>query len=65
MAKKKKGGNETPVQQNFVAKHARTFNKAQVHRDRTKYKRKDKHRKSNDYGAFFMTRIVDKILSVC
>lgn len=28
---------------NFVAKHARTFNKAHVHRDRTKY-----HRPSNN-----------------
>lgn len=27
------------MKNNFVAKHARTFNKAQVHRDRTKYKR--------------------------
>lgn len=65
MAKKKKGVSEAPVQQNFVAKHARTFNKASVHRDRTKYKRKDKHRNKNDYGAFFMTRIVDKIISLC
>lgn len=30
-------------QQNFVAKHAREFNHAQVHRDRTKYIRKQKH----------------------
>ncbi|BAV81242.1 hypothetical protein [Vibrio phage VCPH] len=26
---------------NFVAKHARSFNKASVHRDRTKYNRRD------------------------
>ena len=29
---------------NFVAKHARTFNKAKVFRDRTKYYRKEKHK---------------------
>lgn len=29
-------------QQNLVAKHARTFNKAHVHRDRTKYHRPSK-----------------------
>lgn len=39
MGKKKK----TPKQQNFVAKHSREFNHAQVHRDKTKYYRKDKH----------------------
>jgi hypothetical protein len=31
-------------QQNFVAKHARTFNKAVVMRDRTKYTRTTKHK---------------------
>jgi hypothetical protein len=29
---------------NLVAKHARTFNKAAVFRDRTKYARKVKHK---------------------
>lgn len=29
---------------NLVAKHARTFNKATVQRDRTKYSRKTKHK---------------------
>ena len=31
---------------NLVAKHAREFNRATVQRDRTKYKRKSKHRES-------------------
>ena len=42
--KKLKKGEENPVQNNPVAKHARTFNKATVQRDRTKYKRKSKHK---------------------
>ena len=44
--KKLKKGEDNPVQNNPVAKHARTFNKATVQRDRTKYKRKDKHKPS-------------------
>jgi hypothetical protein len=33
---------------NFVAKHAATFNKAQVHRDKKKdYSRKEKHKGCN------------------
>lgn len=31
------------VQANFVAKHARQFNKAHIFRDKTKYHRKAKH----------------------
>lgn len=34
------------MKNNFVAKHARTFNKAQVHRDRTKYKRQKSSKNS-------------------
>lgn len=57
MSKKQK--HESP--QNFVAKYAREFNKAQVHRDRTKYNKKRKHRNSTDYDAFFM---IDNSVSI-
>lgn len=44
MSKKKKA--KAPTTNNLVAKHAREFNKAQVHRDRKNdYKRNEKHRK--------------------
>ena len=32
---------------NYVAKHMRTFNKASVQEDKTKYNRKSKHKKYN------------------
>lgn len=48
-------------QRNFVAKHARQFNKSAVHRDKTKYYRKKKHRNTN-YDAFFM---IDKCIHIC
>jgi hypothetical protein len=35
---------------NLVAKHAAEFNKATVHRDRTKYQRNEKHRKSDAFS---------------
>lgn len=39
---------KTPVN-NFVAKHAAKFNKAQVHRDKKKdYSRKEKHKGCDD-----------------
>lgn len=34
--------------QNFVAKHMHKVNKPSVERDRTKYTRKEKHRKQED-----------------
>jgi hypothetical protein len=40
--------NKQPKVNNFVAKHCRTYNKATVQRDRTKYVRKSKH-KGNSY----------------
>jgi len=36
--------NVTVKTNNLVAKHARKFNRATVQRDRTKYKRKTKHK---------------------
>lgn len=47
MKKKKK-----PAINNLVAKHAREFNKAVVHADRTKYNRKEKHRRDIDDARY-------------
>jgi len=49
-----KGNNrrpQAPKRRNYVAKHAREFNKAQVHRDRTKYDRYEDYLKDqlDDY----------------
>lgn len=55
----KKKPPEIPDFQNLVAKHAREFNKCAVHRDRTKFNRKQKHRKS-DHDAFFVIDISEK-----
>lgn len=38
---------EVPKERNFVAKYARQFNKATVFRDKTKYSRKEKHKKGS------------------
>jgi len=38
---------------NLVAKYSRKFNKARVFRDRTKYKRNNKHKKAPS-GAFIL-----------
>ena len=35
---------QKPAQQNLVAKYARQINKAEVHQDKTKYNRKEKHK---------------------
>ena len=43
----KRPGDTGPVLRNCVARHAGKFNKAQVHRDKTKYFRKEKHKKGS------------------
>ena len=40
--------NKGPKKRNFVAKHARKFTKGGPHRDRTKYIRKEKHKKDGE-----------------
>ena len=39
--------NKAPKKRNFVAKYIRRFNKGGPHKDRTKYIRKEKHRKKD------------------
>jgi hypothetical protein len=40
--------NKAPKKRNFVAKYLRRFNKGGPHKDRTKYIRKEKHKKDGD-----------------
>lgn len=46
---------------NLVAKHAHEFNKAHTFRDRTKYRRSNKHKNKGSEGPFYLA--VDKYLS--
>lgn len=47
MNKKKKSQKKAKSFKNLVAKHAAEFNRSVVHRDRTKYKRKRKHKNAD------------------
>ena len=60
MSKPQKPGDTGPVTRNLVAKHARTFNKAQTHRDKKNdYKRNEKH-KGRKFDPYFLSAFSDK-----
>lgn len=48
-----KSKDKKPAYNNLVAKHAGKFCKAQTHRDKTKYFRKEKHKKGPS-GPFYL-----------
>lgn len=55
-----KNKDKTPSVNNLVAKHARTFNKAQTHRDKKNdYKRNEKH-KGRKFDPYFLPAFFDK-----
>ena len=56
--RKKQQENSAPETRNLVAKHAHSFNKAVIFKDKSKYQRKAKHK---NLESFFILLCIDSI----